>query len=146
MSLLTGKAVVVPWDYSDLSKQTLVKALEIVQDPSVIRVIHVAEIPTAMYPGNVWGTVSETTLSDNAKQYFEKYRQEAGLPELSFTTMFGDPGSTIADFADEASAELIVLPTHGHTGLTRLFLGSVAERVIRLANCNILVVKVVSQD
>ena len=47
----------------------------------------------------------------------------------------------IADFAQEKKAELIVLPSHGRTGLTRLLLGSVAEKVVRLAHCPVLVLK-----
>ena len=51
----------------------------------------------------------------------------------------GDPGHEIAEFAEEIDAELIVIPSHGRTGLTRLLLGSVAERVVRLAHCPVLV-------
>lgn len=141
MSLLIGKAVVVPWDFSELSNEALAKALAIVEDPTAIRVIHVAALPEAMYPGNVWETISEESISTHARAAFEHLRTEANMPELSFTTMFGDPGSTIANFAEEASAELIILPSHGRTGLKRMFLGSVAERVIRLAHCNVLVLK-----
>ena len=54
---------------------------------------------------------------------------------------FGDPASEIVDFASGIAADIIVLPSHGRTGLTHLLIGSVAERVIRLAKCPVLVLK-----
>ena len=47
----------------------------------------------------------------------------------------------IVDAATEAQADLIVIGTHGRTGLTRLVIGSVAERVVRLAPCPVLTIK-----
>ena len=56
-------------------------------------------------------------------------------------TRFGDPGHQIAQYAEEAKADLIVLPSHGRSGLQRLLIGSVAERVVRHAPCPVLVVR-----
>jgi nucleotide-binding universal stress UspA family protein len=53
----------------------------------------------------------------------------------------GDPGLIIADYADEVHADLIVIPSHGYHGVQRLLLGSVAERVLRHANCPVLVLR-----
>jgi universal stress protein A len=53
----------------------------------------------------------------------------------------GPAAPTIAQTAKEESADLIVVGTHGRAGLDRLVLGSVAERVVRLAACPVLVVK-----
>ncbi|MEZ6094353.1 MAG: universal stress protein [Pirellulaceae bacterium] len=55
--------------------------------------------------------------------------------------MFGDPGSEITRFAKENDAGLIVISSHGRTGVSRLLLGSVAERVVRLAPCPVLVLR-----
>ena len=133
MSLKTNKAVIVPWDFSDMSKQALKKALEIAESPQAIRVIHVAQLPSAMEPGVVWQAVTKESIVEHSLASFAKTTEEENLPDLFFTTSFGDPGSTIADFASESSAELIVISSHGRTGLKRVFLGSVAERVVRLA-------------
>jgi nucleotide-binding universal stress UspA family protein len=54
---------------------------------------------------------------------------------------FGDPGQQIAAFARDIHADLIVLPSHGRTGLARLMIGSVAERVVRLSHCPVLVLR-----
>ena len=53
----------------------------------------------------------------------------------------GDPATEIIRFAAEAGSDLIVMGTHGRTGLERLLLGSVAEKVMRDAPCSVLVVK-----
>jgi nucleotide-binding universal stress UspA family protein len=53
----------------------------------------------------------------------------------------GEPARTIVDLAREAGADLIVLGSHGRTGLDRLLMGSVAEHVVRKAGCPVLTVK-----
>jgi nucleotide-binding universal stress UspA family protein len=53
----------------------------------------------------------------------------------------GDPATEILRVAREVPCDLIVLGTHGRTGLTRLVLGSVAEEVLRKAPCSVLTVK-----
>ena len=53
----------------------------------------------------------------------------------------GDPAGEIVRYATDAGIDLIVMGTHGRTGLERLLLGSVAEKVMRDANCSVLVVK-----
>lgn len=53
----------------------------------------------------------------------------------------GDPATEIVKYASEQRADVIVIGTHGRTGVDRLVLGSVAERVMREAPCSVLVVK-----
>lgn len=53
----------------------------------------------------------------------------------------GDPVNEILQVADEVGADLIVMGTHGRTGLGRLFMGSVAEQVMRRASCPVLTLK-----
>lgn len=56
--------------------------------------------------------------------------------------VFGPPYLAITDAAERHGADLIVLATHGRTGLVHLLLGSVAERVARMATCPVLTVRV----
>ena len=53
----------------------------------------------------------------------------------------GSPASAVLEHAEKLGAELIVVGTHGRTGLSRLALGSVAEHVVRSAGCPVLVVR-----
>ena len=52
----------------------------------------------------------------------------------------GKPVHTIIDYAKEHEIDLIVLGTHGHTGLSHLLLGSIAEKIVRMATCPVLTV------
>lgn len=142
MALFTGKPVVVPWDFSEMSLAALKIAADLVSDRSLLHVVHVSQIPLTTDPVFVWGAVTEQTLQQQAVAAFEK--QVADHPQLhatNFVTLFGDPGTLIADYADEVGAELIIISSHGRTGVTRLLLGSVAERVVRLARCPVLVLR-----
>lgn len=62
------------------------------------------------------------------------------LPDVACTTHVaeGAPVPSILDFAERHGTDVIVMTTHGLTGLERLFLGTVAEKVIRRAPCPVL--------
>ena len=64
-------------------------------------------------------------------------------PRIPVTHVFleGDPATEIARYAADANIDLIVMGTHGRTGLERMLLGSVAEQTLRGAPCSVLVVK-----
>ncbi|MFC1835661.1 universal stress protein [Thermodesulfobacteriota bacterium] len=65
----------------------------------------------------------------------------SNIDKVSTHTRIGIPDREIVSFADEKKAHLIVLGTHGWTGLKHVLMGSVAEHVIRTANCPVLTVK-----
>jgi universal stress protein A len=60
---------------------------------------------------------------------------------VSHVLLEGDPAAEVARFAADACVDVIVIGTHGRTGVDRLVMGSVAERVMREAPCSVLVVK-----
>ena len=64
-------------------------------------------------------------------------------PKIPVTHAFleGDPAAEIVRCATDARADVVVIGTHGRTGVDRLMMGSVAERVMREAPCSVLVVK-----
>ena len=66
---------------------------------------------------------------------------DAKYEKVKFEVAFGSPADEITRFAQDHSVELIVLPSHGRTGLMRMMIGSVAERVVRLAHCPVLVLR-----
>jgi len=67
-------------------------------------------------------------------------RADARGVETVSAVLQGDPAKTIVDYADEYDIDLVVMPTHGRTGLTRVFLGSVTERVVGAATVPVVVV------
>ncbi len=139
---LTGKPVVVPTDFSPESLRAIETALNMVEDRSLIRVIHVSPIPAGGEFGSVWSSITADDIEQGAREQFSKVRDKHDfLKNVNFEAKIGDPGLVITDYATEINAELIVIPSHGRTGLSRLLLGSVAERVIRYATCPVLVLR-----
>lgn len=68
---------------------------------------------------------------------------EAGVrAALDVHVLEGEPATTIVDFANRHKSDLIVMGTHGHSGLIHLALGSTAEKVVRRAHCPVLTVRV----
>lgn len=91
------------------------------------------------------GQVSAAVRAEEAKRLTERHAQLAARGvrvELVFRA--GPPGEVVAAIAQERRAELIVIGTHGHTGLQRFLLGSVATAVLRHAPCDVLVCRGVS--
>lgn len=146
MKKYTLNTVIVPWDFSPMSKSALEAALEMVDSPDKIEVVHVTAYPAATEYGVIWGTMTEDTIRENLEKSFKKEMTTKEFPELKFTAVFGDPGSRITELAKERDAGLIVISSHGHTGLSRLLLGSVAERVVRLAPCPVLVLRGLEEE
>ena len=64
-------------------------------------------------------------------------------PTIPVTHVFleGDPATEIARYAQDANMDLIVMGTHGHSGLAHMLLGSVTEKVVRKSPCPVLTVR-----
>ena len=142
MNLFFTNRVLVPIDFSEESFQALTDTLEFIQDPSHLYVLHVLPRLNPAEPGVVW----HTTDDQQRKQHVSKtFRERLNHPDivdsLHFNVTIGSPSSEILDYAKEQGIELIVIPSHGKTGLGRFLLGSVAERVVRFAHCPVLVLR-----
>jgi nucleotide-binding universal stress UspA family protein len=84
-----------------------------------------------------------TALTDHAevvlKQFCHPWIER--IPKVRYAVRTGDPFENIIEVADDHRVDLIVLATHGRTGLKRLLIGSVAEKVVRHATCPVLTVR-----
>jgi nucleotide-binding universal stress UspA family protein len=141
MAWLQRKCVVVPFDYSEESTEAARLALQFVEDASHLHIVHVLGDLTPPDFDMVWAAVDN---GERQKRALEGLRGQFAADEfagIDITVRIGDPGQEITDFAAEISADLIVIPSHGRRGVKRLLLGSVAERVIRLAHCPVLVLR-----
>ena len=141
MTWLPRQTVLVPVDLSDGSLAALDAAAELTQDASNLTVIHVLPVLEPAEPGIIWHTIDDASRSQHAEEAIGKVLAEAGYDNVKISIRFGDPGHEIAHHADEISADLVVIPSHGRSGFTRILLGSVTERVVRLAHCPVLVLK-----
>ena len=141
MSWFPKQKVIVPVDFSDESFTALATARELVEDASHLLVVHVLQDLSPMEPGEIWGTIDhETRIRHTMKALRERLADE-GYDDVAADVVIGDPGHEITGLAGRENADLIVLSSHGRTGLKHLLIGSVAERVIRLAHCPVLVLR-----
>lgn len=141
MNWLPKTKVLVPVDFSEPSIQAVRTALALVSDASHLYVLHVLPVLTDYEAGLVWANTNDEARQSHAEAAVRERLSGSQYAGLHVATTFGDPGHAIADHAESIHADLIVLPSHGRTGITRLLIGSVAERVVRLAHCPVLVLK-----
>lgn len=141
MKWFKNRKIVVPCDFSEESVSAVDVALELVESPSEVFVIHVLPVLHAAEPAYVWETIDEAKRKENAQSNLEGLLSGPLEKGVQLDIRIGDPGHAIVDFATDIGAGLIVIPSHGRTGIKRLLLGSVAERVSRLSHCPVLVLK-----
>jgi nucleotide-binding universal stress UspA family protein len=134
-----------PTDFSASSHYAYRIALDLArlyQAPVVV--LHVVE---TLGPENV--TYGEATSQLEPESYRQRLQAElertVGPPPagvaIEFLLAEGNPETAIERTVAERHCDLIVMGTHGHTGLSRLFMGSIAEKVVRRAPCPVLVCK-----
>jgi nucleotide-binding universal stress UspA family protein len=89
----------------------------------------------------------EKEIADGAEKMMEKFCQTklGDCTSYQTTIVSGIPYEEIIRKADETGASLIVLGTHGRTGLDHLIFGSTAERVVRGASCPVLTIRLPDQ-
>ena len=146
LSETKGHKILVPVDFSDYSKEAFSHAEAFAAEHEAkLDLLHV--IPNAVQ-FHVEGTYVNIIkdyphLIDETKDGLKKfYNESKNLDiEAEFHVKFGDAASEIVDFSNQNNSKLIVLSTHGLTGLKKFFIGSVAEKVLRSSDCPVLVVK-----
>jgi nucleotide-binding universal stress UspA family protein len=141
MNWLPKKKVVVPVDFSDESLAALDVALQLVDGPGNVDVIHVLPELNVAEPGVIWDEIDDESRCRHAEQALREKLADARYQGAGVHCAVGDAGHEITDFASREKADLIVMPSHGRTGLKRLLIGSVAERVVRLSHCPVLVLR-----
>lgn len=142
----TIKNIVVPTDFSELSLSAVQVAKMIAgQFHAKIHFLYVIDNePTLAF--RTIDLNSETMLRDSelqAQKILAHLSDEYlnGIQEITTVVRRGNPYKTIIQFAEENGIDLIVMATHGHTGLTHVFLGSVTEKVVRYSQVPVLTVK-----
>ena len=136
--------VLAPTDFSDQSVAAVDLALSMVTRPEQLTVLHVAPAASNFVVGDPaldWQVVAEETRVEHLQTMLRNRFDDDKYSQVQFEVVFGSPAEEIAGYAARDHSELIVLPSHGRTGLARLMIGSVAERVVRLAHCPVLVLR-----
>ena len=138
--------ILVPTDFSSCADEALERAIQLAKlTRAEIHVLHAYELPMNVLMDVPVALPHEfyDRLRDGAKQEVDKRIAKAGTEGVKATGLVvcDSPTRAILDAAVKAHADLIVMGTHGRTGMKHVLLGSVAERVVRLASCPVMTVK-----
>ena len=151
-SQLKLQQILVPIDFSASSRKALHYALSFAQQyRAKLTLVHVVEPP--MYPTELGYVPVEIeslnkSIQATAEEKLRGLAQELIGSELLGQTLvrMGHPYQEVTQVAKELEADLIVISTHGYTGLKHVLLGSTAERIVRHAPCPVLTVREREQD
>jgi nucleotide-binding universal stress UspA family protein len=144
-----AETLLVPTDFSEYSDAALAHAFRLAKDRGarvvMLHVIDARPTPNPLY-AHYYPIPTPTQMRDAEAKASEALRlripdELRDADRVEVQVGHGAPAAEILRVAEERKASLIVIATHGRTGLRRLALGSVAERVVREAPCPVLVVR-----
>lgn len=140
--------IMVAVDGSDTSTRGLNEAIRLAKDQKAhLAIVHVIDIVVAYGAGQFSGIHSDATraLARDIAEHACKTAQAAGIePEMQspeIVTTGYHVADTIAKIAEDWKADVLVVGTHGRRGVSRVLIGSVAERIVRVAPCPLLLVR-----
>ncbi|MDO8431229.1 MAG: universal stress protein [Candidatus Binatus sp.] len=135
------RKILAPIDFSDFSMDTLRGAMELAQDVNAeLHIVHIVAPHFALLEKSR-EQVRETLMLDESEQELSRIKKEqfANSPKVIIYAEIGPPVPKLAAYAKEHQIDLIMLATHGRTGPQHIMIGSVAEKLARLAPCSVLV-------
>ena len=158
---LEFKRVLCPVDLSGFSLEALRLAVKVAEaSAATLDILHVIHNPfdeiytsaiTRTDPGFVDASVDEAqrgakimrVTEDQSEVLLKQFCHEVVKhhPKVRYHIRKGDPFEAILDGTEDFLTDLVVLATHGRTGIKRLVIGSVAEKIVRHAPCPVLTVK-----
>ena len=133
------KQILFPVDFSEQSRALAPHvACMAAHYRARVTILHVIEMPIPVKPG--WPEYASLFdlpgLIETQKQRLQSFlRSEFESVSTTRLTLEGDPGRTIADYADDEKVDLIMMPTHGYGPFRRFLLGSVTAKVLHDADC-----------
>ena len=142
------KKILFPTDFSEVSHKTLEQAVYLAKtfnaELDIVYVVFGKMQLASTYV--LQDTLNEFTkeLESGVHKHMEEFTSECTfLKEVNFTTkiLTGSPHVEIVDYAEKTKVDLIVMSTHGYTGLKHMVLGSTAEKVIARVHCPVFIVK-----
>lgn len=138
---MNAKKVVFPTDFSNTSKAAMEFAESLVRGQGgKLYIVHVEEPPAAYGGGDLFYGLPSATLEDIKRLLLSVVPSDTSVA-FEHHLVHGSPADAIANFAESVNADLIVLGTHGRTGVSRMLMGSVAEAVVRHAKCPVVTYK-----
>ena len=140
------KKILVPTDMSTFSLATLQYAEIIAEvfraEITLIHIIHHGTGTGPVHPEDEMGEGKSVTVEESKKMISHLLMdKDLVIRSIKILVRSGSPAAEIVKAAKEIDADLIVMSTHGRTGLHHTVVGSVAEKVVRYAICPVLTVK-----
>jgi nucleotide-binding universal stress UspA family protein len=137
------RTILHPTDFSEHSQHAFRLACSLAREQGCsVTVLHVPEPPPFVSYGEMERSFQQP---HGYKQELEEKLRQLKPPDTTVAADYrleeGDPATEILHLAEELDCDLIVMGTHGRTGLGRLLMGSVAEKVLRKAPCPVITVK-----
>jgi nucleotide-binding universal stress UspA family protein len=134
-----AKKILFPTDFSHAGDAALSHAATLARESdATLLIVHVEE-PLPAYVGEGYYGLPNPP-NPEVRRMLEAIKPPEDV-KYAHVLLVGDPASEIVRLATEEKVDLIVLGTHGRTGLTRLLMGSVAEQIVRRAACPVLTFK-----
>ena len=138
---MNAPKILYPTDFSTMGQTALEMATSLARDRGATLIImHVEEPPMAYGGGELYYGIEEPDREALKRMLAEVVPTDSAVPWVH-RLMIGSPATAIIEMAEREEVELIVMATHGRTGLLRVLMGSVAEEVVRKAKCPVLTVK-----
>jgi nucleotide-binding universal stress UspA family protein len=136
--------ILAPTDFSEHSQQAIQYVRELAQAfGATLVLVHVVELPPypieGLPPSQLGGTLLEDLEQQATSDLAQVLAQEAEVTVVR-RVVVGIPYRRIVEVAADEKVDLIVMATHGRTGFSHLFMGSVAEKVVRAAPCPVLTI------
>jgi len=132
------KKILFPTDFSTSSDAGLAQATSLARDGGgKLIIVHVEEPPAAYGAGEMYYGIPDPDTAGLMKMLEAVVPNDPQVP-YEHRLVTGDPATEIVRLAAQEKVDLIVLGTHGRTGLRRLLMGSVAEAIVRRAPCPVL--------
>lgn len=140
------RTILFPTDFSECSCQAFDLARMVVQEHGArLVVLHVQQrLGLMVVYSDVFARLPPAEYRDWLWKILRRFQVPNAAAPVEYRLVEGDPAREILAVAAEADCDLIVMGTHGRSGLERLLLGSVSERVLRKARCPVVMMKLPS--
>jgi universal stress protein A len=140
---MVWKKLVVTTDFSTDSLRALDEAKKLIQGADAeVTLLHVTEAPFEGLRIHTETLHEEMQSTANAKLIKLAQEHFGTTCHVIARVQMGRPGTVICEVAKQGAADLIIMSSHGHSGLAHVLLGSVVEDVLRRAPCPVLVVPI----
>lgn len=134
--------ILVPTDFSPYSDAALKLATILARDSGArLLIVHVSEPRPAYTVAGVYASLPSGNEFAESNEHLEKIAPSDPAVAFERRLVVGSPAEEIVKCATAEHVDMIVIGTHGRTGVLRLLLGSVAEAVLRHATCPVLSIK-----